>query len=77
MAFDAWCHSWSIADTQHMTRIDKLSKAERHIVDYILRAAHLGGARARFLETNREVLNPDAIRYIDNLLAHRADSQTV
>ena len=69
-AFDAWCHSWFIADTQHITHIDKLTKAERQKFDFILRQAHRSGARARYLELNREMMNADAVRYIDNLLAH-------
>jgi hypothetical protein len=68
-AFDAWLHSWFIADTQHITQIDKLTTAEHHTFDFILRVGHQDGASARYLEANREVLNPEAVRYIDNLLA--------
>lgn len=45
-AFDVWLHSWFIADTQHITSIDKVATAERQKFDFILRMAHRGGAGA-------------------------------
>ena len=68
-AFDSWCHSWFIADTENILQIDKLAPAERRRIDYILREGHRSGARRQYLEMTREALNADAVRYIDNLLA--------
>jgi hypothetical protein len=68
-AFDAWTMSWWLSDAQYIAHIDKLTKGERASFDAMMRVQYTVGMRSKFLEINRQVLNPDAVRYIDNLLA--------
>jgi hypothetical protein len=68
-AFNAWMHSWWFSDTQNIELIDKLTNAERATFDAIIRGQFRSGFRSHYLEMNRDILNPDTVRYIENLMA--------
>jgi hypothetical protein len=67
-AFGTYMYSWWLFDTQNIAHIDKLSKGERVRFDALMRIQYQGEAKRRFFEQARPILNPDAVRYIDNLL---------
>jgi hypothetical protein len=70
LAFGFWMHSWWLFDEQQIEHIDKLTTAERARFDALMRAQYQGdGAKRWFLEQSRPILNVDAVRYIDSLLA--------
>ena len=71
-AFNAWMHSWWFSDTQNIAQIDKLTKGERATFDAIMRSQYRSGLRSHYVEMNRELLNSDAVRYIENLMGQSA-----
>jgi hypothetical protein len=69
-AFVHWAQSWWLSDQQNITHVDMLSKAERAAFDSRLRAMYQANSpRLRFLEMTRPILNQEAVRYVDTLLA--------
>ena len=69
-SFLTWTQTFWLSDQQNITHIDMLSKAGRAAFDARMRALYQANSPyLRFLEMHRPILNQDAVRYIDNLLA--------
>jgi len=58
-----------LIDTQIIAHIDQLSKGERSRFDALMRRKYEEPGYRRFLELARASLNPETVRYIDDLLA--------
>ena len=70
VSFNNYLSSWWLSDQQNITHIDMLSKEDRAAFDARMLAMYRSSeVRSRFLEFNRPILNPQAVRYIDDLLA--------
>ena len=68
--FITYVHSWWLFDEQQIEHIDKLTSGERARFDAVMRIQYQTiGWKRWFLEQGRSMLNADAVRYIDNLLA--------
>ena len=61
--------SWWMFNSQQIAHLDELSGSERAEFNNLLRHFHGMNVFSRYFDLNKHLLNPDAVRYVDNLLA--------